>query len=984
MIAWRARTPFGAAAVVAGIAFVALGAVTVPWALRVDSRETRRTDELATSLADAAVARSEERLAACRRTTRLLAEQLAPAIAAAGDPGAARSTLAALRRTFPETLRAAVIADGAGSVLAASESWREGSRPDWLTPAGSESGIYWQGGAASHRFVAREGILAPPGVAAPLWLATLWDAEEVIAALQDLSQTHPHATWLLEAGDQEVVLRWPAGRPDPDTPAVAVRDLGRTGLRYRVLLPRRSSWTFLGLLVAIAGALASGVVAATMAATRGRMVSAITRRLGSTAEGVDAPPSARGERTAPEIEAALARLRQEAEGSRRREATIRAALERVRGGALLVTDPAGTVEFVAGETSKVLGLASHDVTGRPLRRLLGGPAWDALLPALSRAGLEGEGATLEVEQARPAGGTVSLELTVTARDRAGGFVLMARDVTDAARLRHNLEVSAARARALVERLQDGVAVVRDGRIEAANAAFAAILGLSIPEVEGAPLKRFVAAPDVMMALDHLRRATPDGATTSLRLLRSDALDPRETLATLTALPGGECLLVVRDLTESRRAERRLEQARGRLDATLTGITQGVLAVEPRDGLRVSFANPALEALTRVRPDSLLGLPEEEALQRLVAAGALPARFLEWATTAARAASLPVRASFPAADGATVLEVAVSDLVIPRSAARGRIYAFHDVTAQAAAERHLHDERDRVQARGAVLEESNRELERVNRDLAARTAELDQVNARLRKLDEMRAQLLANVTHELQTPLVSIRGYTEMILRGKIGPITSEQSRGLEISLRNIDRLIGLIDNLVDLSRGDEALPQLHLTTFELKGLIDEVLDLMRERAARRAVRLGTMMSAGDVLLHADRDRIAQVLINLVENGIKFSEEGGTVAIEVGEARRGFAHLQVRDSGPGIPAEELERVFERHYRASEVQQAGIQGSGLGLAICRQILRLHGCTIRASNADGGGALLSFTLPLAREGERPDIDGEVRRRASSASPR
>jgi hypothetical protein len=121
-----------------------------------------------------------------------------------------------LRRTFPETLRAAVIADGAGSVLAASESWREGSRPDWLTPAGSESGIYWQGGAAAHRFVAREGILAPPGVPAPLWVATLWDADEVVAALQDLSQTHPYATWVLEGPDDEPVMRWPAGRPDPD------------------------------------------------------------------------------------------------------------------------------------------------------------------------------------------------------------------------------------------------------------------------------------------------------------------------------------------------------------------------------------------------------------------------------------------------------------------------------------------------------------------------------------------------------------------------------------------------------------------------------------------------------------------------------------------------------------------------------------------------------------------------------------------------
>ena len=984
MSASRVGSPFRAAAWSAATAFVALGALAIPWALRADAREARRTAQLATSLAEAAVARSDERLAACRRTTRLLAEQLAPGIAASGDLGAARSTLAALRRTFPETLRAAVIADGGGSVLAASESWREGSRPDWLTAPGSESGIFWQGGTERPRFVAREGILAPPGLAAPLWLATLWDAEEVIAALQDLSRTHPQVTWILEAGAEEPVLRWPPGRPDPDTPVVAVRELGRTGLRFRALLPRRSSRTLLGLLVTVAGALAAGGVAAALAATRGRMVSIIARRLGSAADGADASAHGPTGKAAPEIEAALSRLKHEADASRRREATVRAALERMRGGALLVTDAAGTVEFAVGETLKMLGMPAHDLTGKPLRRLLGGPGWDALLPALSRAGLEGEGATLEVEQVRPAGGAASLELTVTARDKGAGFVLMARDVSVVARVRRDLETAAARAQALVERLHDGVAVVQGGRILAANPAFATILGLAVAEVEGAPLKQFIAAGDVMMVLEHLRRASPAGETTALRLVRCDALEPRETLATLTALPGGDCLLVVRDMTEARRAERGLVQARGRLDATLAGITQGVLAVEPRDGMRVSFANPALEALTRVAPGPLLGLPEEEALRRLVGAGVLPPRFLEWAATAARGAGRPVRELFQAADGGTVLEVALSDLVIPRSGARGRIYAFHDVTVQAAAERRLHDERDRVQARGEALEETNRELARVNRDLAARTAELDQVNARLRKLDEMRAHLLANVTHELQTPLVSIRGYTEMILRGKIGPITPEQSRGLEISLRNIDRLIGLIDNLVDLSRGEEALPQLRLTTFGLKGLIEEVLDLMRERGARRAVSLGTAFSGEDVPLHADRDRIAQVLINLVENGIKFSREGGSVTIEVGEARRGFAHLQVRDTGPGIPPEDLERVFDRHYRAPDAEQAGIEGSGLGLAICRQILRLHGCTIRAGNAEGGGALVALTLPLAREGERPDSDGEVRRRASSATPR
>jgi K+-sensing histidine kinase KdpD len=116
--------------------------------------------------------------------------------------------------------------------------------------------------------------------------------------------------------------------------------------------------------------------------------------------------------------------------------------------------------------------------------------------------------------------------------------------------------------------------------------------------------------------------------------------------------------------------------------------------------------------------------------------------------------------------------------------------------------------------------------------------------------------------------------------------------------------------------------------------------------------------------------------------IKFSEEGGTVAIEVGDARRGFAHAGAR-YGPGIPAGGLDRVFERHYRASDAQQAGIRAAaGAGdLPPDPANARLHD---PREQRRGGGALLSFTLPLARSGERPDTDAEVRRRASSASPR
>jgi signal transduction histidine kinase len=256
-----------------------------------------------------------------------------------------------------------------------------------------------------------------------------------------------------------------------------------------------------------------------------------------------------------------------------------------------------------------------------------------------------------------------------------------------------------------------------------------------------------------------------------------------------------------------------------------------------------------------------------------------------------------------------------------------------------------------------------------------------VNRGLQQLDEMRSNLLANVSHELQTPLVSIRGYTEMILKGKIGPVTDEQRRGLEISLKNIDRLIGLIDNLLEFSRTEGGLMELKLTSFPLKPLISEILLLMRDVAERASVRLQADYPGGDPVIRADREGVGQVLLNLVSNGIKFNRPGGEVRVEVHPSRRGFARVAVRDTGRGIPPEDLERIFDRYYRVQSEPGREVEGSGLGLAIVRQILQVHGCTILAEAPAGGGSLFTFTLPLAREGDGAAPPAVERRRSVSA---
>src|SRR5262249_25943373 len=155
----------------------------------------------------------------------------------------------------------------------------------------------------------------------------------------------------------------------------------------------------------------------------------------------------------------------------------------------------------------------------------------------------------------------------------------------------------------------------------------------------------------------------------------------------------------------------------------------------------------------------------------------------------------------------------------------------------------------------TLERANTELEQVHASLQQRASELDRINRELRSLDQMRSSLLSNVSHELQTPLVSIKGYTEMILKGKLGSVTEEQRRGLEISLRNIDRLIGMIENLLALARREREMAPIELTSFPLWELVEEAVELVRGQAERRRITVTTRYLTEDLVVKADREKI---------------------------------------------------------------------------------------------------------------------------------
>jgi two-component system, OmpR family, phosphate regulon sensor histidine kinase PhoR len=232
--------------------------------------------------------------------------------------------------------------------------------------------------------------------------------------------------------------------------------------------------------------------------------------------------------------------------------------------------------------------------------------------------------------------------------------------------------------------------------------------------------------------------------------------------------------------------------------------------------------------------------------------------------------------------------------------------------------------------------------------------------RLKQLERTRQEFVANVSHELRTPLSLIRGYVETLLEGaKDNP--EVQSKFLQTIQRNSERLQFLIEDLLAISELESGRIQMNLQPTALRPLADKALADLASRARSKKVSLKNELPEVTVL--ADADRLPQVIGNLVDNAIKYGRTDGCVTLS-GQAEEsdGF-QVCVQDDGPGIPAEALERVFERFYRVDKARSREQGGTGLGLAIVKHIVQGHGGKVWVKSDPGQGAAFFFTLPVAK---------------------
>ncbi|MFC1735702.1 sensor histidine kinase, partial [Candidatus Hydrogenedentota bacterium] len=252
------------------------------------------------------------------------------------------------------------------------------------------------------------------------------------------------------------------------------------------------------------------------------------------------------------------------------------------------------------------------------------------------------------------------------------------------------------------------------------------------------------------------------------------------------------------------------------------------------------------------------------------------------------------------------------------------------------------------------------VDSTTRDLSRALRDLTRANERLAELDHLKSEFVSNVTHDLKTPLTSILGLVDNMLDG-IGGEPSEKHRSyLERIRKSSERLKKMIEDILDLSRIEAGAIMLSPTSFDLAELMNEVAESLLPLVEKKNIKLCVESKSNSTEMTADRDRITQILVNLVGNAIKFTPGGGKIKI-VGEIKRtGAAMIMVEDTGPGIDESMQTAIFDRFRTISGANRGAAESTGLGLAITKSLVELHGGKIWVENAAAGGCRIIGELP------------------------
>lgn len=262
-----------------------------------------------------------------------------------------------------------------------------------------------------------------------------------------------------------------------------------------------------------------------------------------------------------------------------------------------------------------------------------------------------------------------------------------------------------------------------------------------------------------------------------------------------------------------------------------------------------------------------------------------------------------------------------------------------------------------------LMQSRNELLLTRHELASRNLELAAANLELRKLADMKSAFVSVAAHELRTPLAIIRGYADMLLDGMLGGLAQPQREGLEILRHSSERLLGIVNNLLDVSRLEAGRVDLLMQPLDLGVLAAKAAREFQPVFAAASQQLAVTVQPDLPAVLCDETRTFQVLTNLLSNAARYTPNGGRVELGVRVAERsGEALVTVRDTGVGIPLEDQKRLGSLFFRASNANSASAQGTGLGLYITSSLVQMHGGRLWFESVEGQGSTFYVTFLLA----------------------
>lgn len=274
-------------------------------------------------------------------------------------------------------------------------------------------------------------------------------------------------------------------------------------------------------------------------------------------------------------------------------------------------------------------------------------------------------------------------------------------------------------------------------------------------------------------------------------------------------------------------------------------------------------------------------------------------------------------------------------------------------------------------------------------------QLERANKELKRIDQVKSEFVSIASHELRTPLAAIKNAIQLMLKGKTGEINEAQNKFLTMADRNINRLTNILNNLLDLSRIESGRMNMKFQNIQLKNLIELTVTSMKPQAEEKSINIESDIPRSLPDVYGDPEKVEQILVNLLGNAIKFTPPGGSIQISArpfykeGDPDHGkMVSISVKDTGPGIPKEHLEAIFEKFHQVEDSIHRTAGGTGLGLAITKGLVEAHYGKIWVESEVGKGSTFTFTLPIS-EGERRELsfrtilDREFQRAQENHSP-